>query len=420
MAAVLLTGAGFSFNWGGRLAKEVNTAIALRVQEDAHLADLLHRNPNFEEALTELQNACAISVRPRTAEQLRRLETAIVEVFADMNRYLASATFSFRNETGWTMPEFLALFDAIFTLNQDLLLETQYHHPHRVDLSLVGNRRWAGGVLPGVEEIHNPVGGLYDPLAAQRRPVASPRATQIEPRFQPYFKLHGSMNWQDPRGGRLLVMGGNKPTTIQRHPILMWYAEKFLEALSKPNARLMVIGYGFGDDHINRLIYEGWEKGGKTLSMFIVQPDGREILRKINPTNRPGNIYVRGPLECITAVYDFELVGCAPRSMEAIRENMIFWSDTQAAPEGPACSWKVLPRPLVGLGLPTAPRAGHRRTCPDGDFHGKTEHRRNRGGKRSCAQERDTATVRRFRPVHGTPTEPKASTQSCRNLGNVV
>ena len=88
MAAVLLTGAGFSFNWGGRLAKEVNTAIALRVQEDAHLADLLHRNPNFEEALTELQNACAISVRPRTAEQLRRLETAIVEVFADMNRVL--------------------------------------------------------------------------------------------------------------------------------------------------------------------------------------------------------------------------------------------------------------------------------------------------------------------------------------------
>ena len=59
MAAVLLTGAGFSRNWGGRLAKEVNTAIALRVQSDQHLADLLHRNPNFEEALTELQNKVA-------------------------------------------------------------------------------------------------------------------------------------------------------------------------------------------------------------------------------------------------------------------------------------------------------------------------------------------------------------------------
>ena len=45
------------------------------------------------------------------------------------------------------------------------------------------------------------------------------------------------------------------------------------------------------------------EKGGKTLSMFIVQPDGRESLKKINPTNRPGNIYVRGPLEHIVGVY---------------------------------------------------------------------------------------------------------------------
>ena len=91
-------------------------------------------------------------------------------------------------------------------------------------------------------------------------------------------------------------MGGNKPTAMQRHPILTWYAEKFAEAVSKPNARLMIIGYGFRDAHINRMIYEGWQKGGNTLSMFIVQPDGREILKKVNPTD--------GPLEAIT-VYDF-------------------------------------------------------------------------------------------------------------------
>jgi hypothetical protein len=55
MSAVLLTGAGFSHNWGGRLAREINTAVAMRLEHDNHLADLLHRNPNFEEALTELQ-----------------------------------------------------------------------------------------------------------------------------------------------------------------------------------------------------------------------------------------------------------------------------------------------------------------------------------------------------------------------------
>jgi hypothetical protein len=76
----------------------------------------------------------------------------------------------------------------------------------------------------------------------------------------------------------------------------MWYADKFTEAVSRPNARLMVIGYGFGDGHINQLIYEAWEKGGRTLSMFIVHPDGREILKKVNPTYGKG-IYCPGPLE---------------------------------------------------------------------------------------------------------------------------
>jgi hypothetical protein len=47
MNAVLLTGAGFSHNWGGRLAREINTAVAMRLEQDSHLADLLHRNPNF-------------------------------------------------------------------------------------------------------------------------------------------------------------------------------------------------------------------------------------------------------------------------------------------------------------------------------------------------------------------------------------
>jgi hypothetical protein len=117
----------------------------------------------------------------------------------------------------------------------------------------------------------------------QRRPKPSPNATAIDPGFQPYFKLHGSMNWVGPSGGRLLVMGGNKTTTMRRHPILMWYAAKFVELLSKPGARLMVIGYGFRDNHINQLIYEAWQKGNQTMSMFIVHPDGREIL-KVNPT----------------------------------------------------------------------------------------------------------------------------------------
>src|SRR5260370_22672559 len=227
MNGVLLTGAGFSFNWGGRLAKEMNTAIALKLQNDSYLADLLRRNPNFEEALTELQNECAISSRSGSRERLKKLETARIDAFAEMNKHLAAAEFSFCHYTEFLLPEFLALFDAIFTINQDLLLETQSLNPFRVDMSLVGSRKWSGGDLPATEPIPDPTrSGLYDPLTVQRCPKPSPNATPIDPRFQPYFKLHGSINWQDRSGGRLLVMGGNKPTTMQLHPILMWYGDE--------------------------------------------------------------------------------------------------------------------------------------------------------------------------------------------------
>ena len=123
MNTVLLTGAGFSANWGGKLAREVNTAVARRVSNDANLAALLDRNPNFEEALAELQNAAARSALG-AEEQLQGLEAAIVSVFDDMNAHLSVATFSFRPEVGWMVPELLVLFDAIFTLNQDLLLKS--------------------------------------------------------------------------------------------------------------------------------------------------------------------------------------------------------------------------------------------------------------------------------------------------------
>jgi hypothetical protein len=95
MNAVLLTGAGFSFNWGGKLAREVNTAVALHLKNDSYLADVLRRNPNFEEALTELQNESLTSARPGTVERLENLEAGIIHVFNEMNKHLAAAQFDF-------------------------------------------------------------------------------------------------------------------------------------------------------------------------------------------------------------------------------------------------------------------------------------------------------------------------------------
>jgi len=143
MNTILLTGAGFSHNWGGPLAREFNTTVALRLQNDPYLADLLHRNPNFEEALTELQNEAATSARPGVAERLQRLETAIVDAFAEMNRNLGIASFNFCADLRYALPEFLILFDAIFTLNQDLLTKNTTFTRARLFLLPAPENGWA-------------------------------------------------------------------------------------------------------------------------------------------------------------------------------------------------------------------------------------------------------------------------------------
>jgi SIR2-like domain len=135
--------------------------------------------------------------------------------------------------------------------------------------------------MPGVEPIHDPSLNLTFDKVKQKRRVKSDAFT-VTPKYQPYFKLHGSTDWQDADGGPLLVIGGNKSGMIQRHQILTWYAEQFAGYMAQPSSKLMVIGYSFTDAHINRAIHEVSQRS--QLQMFIVDPNGREAIRKANPT----------------------------------------------------------------------------------------------------------------------------------------
>jgi hypothetical protein len=70
-------------------------------------------------------------------------------------------------------------------------------------------------------------------------------------------------------------MGGRKAINIDQFPILSWYHREFRQFLLRQDARLMVIGYSFGDAHINTAIGEGVDKG---LKLFIIDPGGVDLL----------------------------------------------------------------------------------------------------------------------------------------------
>jgi phosphatidylserine/phosphatidylglycerophosphate/cardiolipin synthase-like enzyme len=87
-------------------------------------------------------------------------------------------------------------------------------------------------------------------------------------------------------------MGGAKVREIGQTPILNWYAKVFEETLTAANSKLMIVGYGFRDEHINAAIARAVERG---LRLFIIAPEGAELARRLNPTRARGHIVAPTP-----------------------------------------------------------------------------------------------------------------------------
>ena len=97
-----------------------------------------------------------------------------------------------------------------------------------------------------------------------------------------YVKLHGSMEWLSNDGSFRPVIGTQKAKIIEREPLLKWYGQLFWQALTaRPNRKLVVVGYGFRDRHINDTIAEACKTYG--LKVYVVSPeDPEEFHRRLH------------------------------------------------------------------------------------------------------------------------------------------
>lgn len=321
MADFLLLGAGFSRNWGGWLACEAFEHLlgCPEVVGDPNLRKLLWQHQHqggFEAALADLQLAFSRD-RQAGGPPLMALQSAVTRMFDDMNKaFVDMPVFEFQHQLDIErmVGTFLTRFDAIFTLNQDLLLERHYTNDN---ISLTGKRNWAGAELPGMRR--TPSQDVMHGNCWARSTWSPPTDGEFKanPSCQPIYKLHGSSNWVRTDGQPMLIMGGAKVREIGQTPILSWYANVFEGRLAEPGARLMAIGYGFRDDHINAAIGKAVERGTK---LFIIAPEGAELARQLNPTRLPGLIPGTTPLE---GMFEQSLVGASRRSLREI-----FGSDT--------------------------------------------------------------------------------------------
>jgi hypothetical protein len=215
----ILTGAGWTRNWGGRLAEELWQDLVghTAVHNNPRLRELLLRERSFEGALGKLQDG------PFTAGDRLGFEKALIDAFVSMDREIErpdrhpwiniyrvqDLLFRFWGQRGEG-------FNAgyMFTLNQDLWPERKLYNEHvsgAAPPSLPGLVR-----KPDQRLFTTDIAGYSDRFIME--PVKEPDLHgQLLGQFN-VIKLHGSFNWRTADGRNALVVGTGKGVRLLRPP----------------------------------------------------------------------------------------------------------------------------------------------------------------------------------------------------------
>lgn len=278
---ILLTGAGFTKNFGGLLAQDMWALIFNHEQicENEKLAGLLKRNFDYESVYHQVLYETGFEhkekeiIKQAINKSYNRLDNLIVETnyggkhLGECRRFIE--TFSELKGGG----------GFFFTLNQDLFVERflaglgGIHMP----FSNRANSIWASLRNKPLESSH------YIPLP--RTSVELEREEPLSASKFHYIKLHGSLNWQRSDGSGALVIGKSKESEIAKEPLLDRYFSLFNQEINKTGRKLLCIGYGFGDIHINETISQGTKRG---LKLYVISPSGpKEFKEKLQDAETP-------------------------------------------------------------------------------------------------------------------------------------
>jgi hypothetical protein len=271
---VLLTGAGFTKSFGGPLSGEMWAVILGQpeIQQNRRLHKLLLEDFSYE----SLYETVSLSEDYLPAEKAA-FTAAVKRAYRQMHEVVCGHWQLKANEACGVIISLFAPQSSnergfFFTLNQDLLVEQYYYrvrqHLRATPLKIPGldNRNWfAHGrhvsvshddriQLPGEAEVAK----LNDDF----------EQNNAEPFV--YVKLHGSLGWKAADGSDVMIIGQNKNGMIAREPFLRWQLEIFKGVLKDGDCRLVIIGYGFGDPHINEILADAIDHN--RLRLFIVSP----------------------------------------------------------------------------------------------------------------------------------------------------
>jgi hypothetical protein len=293
---ILLTGAGFTKNFGGPLAKELwSIVFSHPILEGApDVRNLLRQDFDFESVYNDVMRGPDLTLiagegAPTWESQQQALRTAVSEAYEYIDEKVR--TFSFRRDAPYPVniymvQEFISKFAGassspgyFFTLNQDLFIERQYFNG-------------VAPALPGIQRSSSwfTTNGTQS-LKAERRILAD-SAAGIAFTDSPFFyvKLHGSSNWYTG-DQETMVIGRPKHTQIAAQAILTAYFDAFRSVLNCKDRRLLCVGYSFSDEHVNAAIMDGVRAG---LRVYVLSPESPDGLAARLRQHEAGEVIWRG------------------------------------------------------------------------------------------------------------------------------
>ena len=272
---VLLTGAGFTKDFGGFLANEMWDFIfnSPSLGKYPEIKDILRHDFSYESVYHKVIASSEYEHDEKDAI-IQAVESAYDRLDKSIRGYQTRTKSRIANSTSLTA--FINRFGGggnsrsfFFTLNQDLFVERYCRNLKDSHLAT------PGVVLQGINQNNDlldnayqklPDGDVFEKKFAENNPLRSDR-------FH-YVKLHGSYHWRDSAGNAHMVIGEDKISQIYREPLLKYYFKLFEQVLKWGEVDLFVLGYGFGDEHINNVIADSVRD--HNLGLHIMSPEAPE------------------------------------------------------------------------------------------------------------------------------------------------
>jgi len=291
-----MTGAGYTRNFGGFLAEDMWEKIFNEVKDSPTLKSILSNDFDYESAYHKVHDG------DYSNDEKKAINTAILKAYKKLDDIAQNYIPVINASKAQVLYGARKIIDQLasmgeinffFTLNQDLFAERLISGTSKPITTPHMTRFFIPNSMNSKLPIKN---SDFKTVPTRDKLDTMKHSTPLSHKEFHYIKLHGSFGWKASDGSNKLVIGRNKENQIANEPLLLWYFDLFKQVIAQGERRLLIIGYGFRDAHINEPIAEAIERHG--LKLYIISPTTPSVFK--DELIRADHVYGKGIFEGLT------------------------------------------------------------------------------------------------------------------------